>query len=437
VKPAAFEKTQTPGDLITFLRETNQKGVFWLKDLTRQLDEPALIRQFRELAQDFSDLRSAIVLTGEKLELPPELQASAIYLDLGLPEDDELLELVRDVVKQLKCDRRVQVEVNPDQYHILVRALRGITQRQARQVLGYVTFEDGRLTIEDVRRIVHRKTQVIRKESIVEYFPADEIQTNLGGFAGLKNWLNQVQMGFSPQAKAWNLQAPKGVLIVGIQGCGKSLAAKVIAKVWKMPLLKLDAGRLYDKYVGESEKNFRQAVQVAESMSPSILWIDEIEKGLGSSDGSTDGGLSRRLFGFFLTWMQEKTKEVFVIATANDISQIPPELLRKGRFDEIFFVDLPEAQERLDILRIHLAQRKQSLDRFDLNQLVTATEGFSGAEIEQAIVTALYKALYLKQMPTTELLVEQIQNTIPLSVSRKESIDQLRTIARERFVSVR
>ena len=437
VKPAAFEKTQTAGDLMTFLRETNQKGVFWLKDFNRQLDEPILIRKFRELAQDFSDLRSAIVLTGEKLELPPELQTSAIYLDLGLPEDDELLELVRDVVKQLKCDRRVQVEVNPDQYHILVRALRGMTQRQARQVLGYVTFEDGQLTLEDVRRIVHRKTQVIRKESIVEYFPADEIQTNLGGFLGLKNWLNQVQMGFSPQAKVWNLQAPKGVLIVGIQGCGKSLAAKVIAKVWKMPLLKLDAGRLYDKFVGESEKNFRQAVQVAESMSPSILWIDEIEKGLGSSDGSADGGLSRRLFGFFLTWMQEKTKEVFVIATANDISQIPPELLRKGRFDEIFFVDLPEAQERLDILKIHLTQRKQSLDRFDLTQLVTATEGFSGAEIEQAIVTALYKALYLKQMPTTELLVEQIQNTIPLSVSRKESIEQLRTIARERFVSVR
>ncbi|MGA0197645.1 MAG: AAA family ATPase [Prochlorotrichaceae cyanobacterium] len=437
IKPTAFEKTQAAGDLMTFLQETNQKGVFWLKDFSRLLDEPQLIRQFRELAQDFSEQRSAIVLTGEKLELPPELQAAAIYLDLGIPEDDELLELVRDVVKQLKCDRRVQVEVNPDQYNLLVRALRGMTQRQARQVLGYVTFEDGRLTIDDVRSIIHRKTQVIRQESIVEYFAADEIQTNLGGFSGLKNWLNQVQMGFSPQAKAWNLQAPKGILIVGIQGCGKSLAAKVIAKVWKMPLLKLDAGKLYDKYVGESEKNLRQAVQVAESMSPSILWIDEIEKGLGSSDGSADGGLSRRLFGFFLTWMQEKTKEVFVIATANDISQIPPELLRKGRFDEIFFVDLPDDQERLNILKIHLMQRKQNPDRFDLDQLVSATEGFSGAEIEQAIVTALYKALYLRQMPGTELLLEQINAMIPLSVSRKESIEQLRTIARERFVSVR
>lgn len=204
-----------------------------------------------------------------------------------------------------------------------------------------------------------------------------------------------------------------------------------------MPLLKLDAGRLYDKYVGESEKNLRQAVQVAESMAPSILWIDEIEKGFSSSDGSSDGGLSRRLFGFFLTWMQEKTKEVFVIATANDISQIPPELLRKGRFDEIFFVDLPDKQERLGILKIHLSQRKQAFDRFDFNQLVHATKGFSGAEIEQAIVTALYRALYLRRMLDTDLLLEQISATIPLSVSRRETIEHLRTIAQERFVNVR
>lgn len=437
VKPTAFEKTEEAADLMTFLANTTQKGVFWLKDFGRQLDEPRLIRQFRELTQDFADQRSAIILTGEKLELPPELQAAAIYLDLDLPEDDELLELVRDVVKRLKCDRRVQIEVGPDQYAVFVRALRGMTQRQARQVLSYVTFEDGKLTLDDVRRIIHRKAQVIRQESIVEYFAADEIQTNLGGFAGLKHWLNQVQMGFSAQAKAWNLQPPKGILIVGIQGCGKSLAAKVIAKAWKMPLLKLDAGRLYDKYVGESEKHLRQAVQVAESMSPSILWIDEIEKGLGSNDGNADGGLSRRLFGFFLTWMQEKTKEVFVIATANDISQIPPELLRKGRFDEIFFVDLPDEEERLGILKIHLNQRKQSLDRFDLGQLVDATAGFSGAEIEQAIVTALYRALYFRRLPDTELLIEQIKSMIPLSVARKETIDQLRAVAAERFVNVR
>ena len=437
VKPVAFDKTEDPSDLLKYLRETNQKGVFWLKDFTRHLTEPLLIRQFRELSQDFSNQRSAMILTGESLELPSELEAEAIHLELGIPEDDELLELVRDVIKQLKCDRRVQVEVSPDQYNVLVRSLRGMTQRQARQVLGYAAFEDGRLSLEDVRGIIQRKVQVIRQESLLEYFPDDEIQTNLGGFAGLKNWLNQVQMGFSPQAKAWNLQAPKGILIVGIQGCGKSLTAKVIAKVWKMPLLKLDAGRLYDKYVGESEKNLRQAVQVAESMAPSILWIDEIEKGFSSSDGSSDGGLSRRLFGFFLTWMQEKTKEVFVIATANDISQIPPELLRKGRFDEIFFVDLPDDQERLGILKIHLSQRKQTFDRFDFNQLVPATKGFSGAEIEQAIVTALYRALYLRRMLDTDLLLEQIAATIPLSVSRRETIQHLRTIAQERFVSVR
>lgn len=436
IKPTPFEKTQDPDDLLKYLAE-NHKGLFWLKDFAVHLTEPSLVRQLRELAQDLSQNRSALLITGENLRLPPELQAEAVPLDLGIPQEDELLDLVRDVVRQLKCDRRVQVTIAPEQYPLLVNALRGMTQRQARQVLGYAAFEDGQLSIEDVKRITHRKVQVLRQESLLEYFPVEDINTHLGGFSGLKNWLNQVRMGFSPQAKTWNLQPPKGILIVGVQGCGKSLAAKVIAKVWGMPLLKLDAGRLYDKYVGESEKNLRQAVRVAESMAPSILWIDEIEKGFSTQDGSGDGGLSRRLFGFFLTWMQEKTDPIFVIATANDISQIPPELLRKGRFDEIFFVDLPDEQERSSILQIHLIQRKQSPDRFDLDRLVTATAGFSGAEIEQAIISSLYRSLYLRRNPDTDLLLEQIAATIPLSVSRRESIEHLRTMAQERFVSVR
>jgi SpoVK/Ycf46/Vps4 family AAA+-type ATPase len=259
---------------------------------------------------------------------------------------------------------------------------------------------------------------------------------SLGGFQGLKAWLNRAQVGFSPEAKQLNLQPPKGILIVGIQGCGKSLAAKAIAHTWQMPLLKLDAGRLYDKYIGESEKNFRQAIRLAESMAPSILWIDEIEKSLGSSSNeSNDGGLSQRMFGSFLTWMQEKSKEVFVVATANDISRIPPELLRKGRFDEIFYVDLPDKGDRHTILTIHLAQHHQEAHRFDLNQIVQASEGFSGAELEQVVITALYEALYRKSPLDTELIIQAIQETIPLSVSRKEHLESLRAIAQDRFVS--
>ncbi|MEM9980499.1 MAG: AAA family ATPase, partial [Cyanobacteria bacterium P01_D01_bin.2] len=231
---------------------------------------------------------------------------------------------------------------------------------------------------------------------------------------------------------------PKGILIVGIQGCGKSLAAKTIAREWQMPLLKLDAGRLYDKYVGGSEKNFRQAVSLAEKMAPAVLWIDEIEKTMGGSQSAdTDGGLSRRLFGSFLTWLQEKSQEVFVVATANNISQLPSELLRKGRFDEIFFVDLPDHQDRATILSIHLNRHHQNPASFDMTELVQATAGFSGAEIQQVIVSSLYQSIYEKCALDTRLLIESIKATVPLSISRREDIQRLRHMAADRFVQIK
>jgi SpoVK/Ycf46/Vps4 family AAA+-type ATPase len=245
-------------------------------------------------------------------------------------------------------------------------------------------------------------------------------------------------MGFTEEARALNLSAPRGILIVGVPGCGKSLAAKVIAREWKMPLLKLDAGRLLDKFIGESEKNFRKAIAMAESLAPVVLWIDEIEKGLvATGGGDADAGLSRRLFGAFLTWLQEKRQEVFVVATANDLSLLPPELLRKGRFDEIFFVDLPDTQEREAILKIHLTLRKQDPAVFGLAKIVAACDGFSGAEIEQAVVAGLYRALSSKRALNTELLLEEINHTIPLSVTRREDIQRLQEVGRDRFVSVR
>lgn len=337
----------------------------------------------------------------------------------------------------MKHKHRTVVELQPEEMQALVQAMTGMTLKQARQVLAYAALDDGKLTMGDVDRILHRKTQLIRAGGILDYLPLEDNRVEWGGFANLKQWLARAQVGFSPAAKALNLSPPKGILIVGIQGCGKSLAAKAIAREWKMPLLKLDAGRLYDKYVGESEKNFRKAISLAESMSPAVLWIDEIEKSLGATGTDTDGGLSRRLFGSFLTWMQEKSQEVFVVATANDISQIPPELLRKGRFDEIFYVDLPDLQERGAILRIHLTLHKQDPRDFDLPTLLQVTEGYSGAEIEQAVIAALYRALYLEKPLDTDLLVQEIQGMIPLSVSRKEHLHQLRTLAQDRFINTR
>jgi SpoVK/Ycf46/Vps4 family AAA+-type ATPase len=300
-------------------------------------------------------------------------------------------------------------------------------------------MDDGRLTAKDVQKIIDRKIQTVKDGGLLEYYPLEDNRFQLGGFANLKSWLERAKVGFSQEAKALNLTPPRGILLVGVPGCGKSLAAKVIAREWLLPLLKLDAGRLLDKFIGESEKNFRKAIDMAESLSPIVLWIDEIEKAMvaGGGSGEADGGLGRRLFGAFLTWLQEKNQEVFVVATANDLSSLPPELLRKGRFDEIFFVDLPDDGERTAIWKIHLGLRKQDSKKFELVKLVSASDGFSGSEIEQAVVSALYRALHQRMPLTTDLLIEELTHTVPLSVTRREDIDQLREMARGRFVNVR
>ncbi|MDX2213184.1 MAG: AAA family ATPase [Oculatellaceae cyanobacterium bins.114] len=437
-RPAAVEGTDDPLKALKYIQDMTTKGIFWLKDFAPHLeDDPVLVRQLREATQQFSQSTSALVVSGDTVQLPPEIAHDAVYFDLKLPGLDELHQAVSEVMRSLKSRNRLQSEPIELEMQSLVKALVGMTLKQARQAIAFAALEDGKLTIDDVGRILHRKAQMIREGGILEYFPVDDRPLNLGGFAGLKRWLDRAKVGFSVQAQELNLTPPKGILIVGIQGCGKSLAAKSIAQSWKLPLLKLDAGRLYDKYIGESEKNFRQAIALAETMAPAILWIDEIEKSFTTSTGDSDGGLSRRLFGSLLTWMQEKSQEVFVVATANDLSQVPPELLRKGRFDEVFFVDLPNDQERGVILQTHLLRRKQTPRQLDFQAIVTALEGFSGAEIEQVVIAALYHALYLNRPLDTDLLLQTIKSTIPLSVSRREEVENLRAIAQERFVSVR
>jgi len=273
----------------------------------------------------------------------------------------------------------------------------------------------------------------VREGGLLEFYPPEDNTFELGGFDRLKAWLERARVGFTSEARALGLPAPRGILIVGVQGCGKSLAAKAIAHAWKQPLLRLDAARLYDKFIGESEKNLRKALDFAEAIAPSILWIDEIEKGFAAG-GEADAGLSQRILGSFLTWLQEREASVFVAATANDVMALPPELLRKGRFDEIFFVDLPEAAEREAIFRIHLLLRRQDPATFDLGALTAASEGFSGAEIEQAITAGLYRALHDRQRLTTAMLCEEMRGTQPLSVSRREDVERLREMARGRFV---
>ncbi|MEM6520117.1 MAG: AAA family ATPase [Cyanobacteria bacterium P01_C01_bin.70] len=434
-KPQYLEQTSEPIDALRHISEVSFQAIYWLKDLGPHLEDEVVRRQLREVIQQFSQNRSTLVITGHTITLPPEIVQDVVYFDLKLPEPDELYQAISEVVRSLKG--RISVEIKPEGINELVQAMRGMTLQQARKVIAFAALDDGKLTQEDVKRVLQRKVQVLREAGLLDYIPPEMNPAQLGGFKGLKQWLKRARVGFSDQAKAFNLPTPRGILIVGIQGCGKSLAAKTIAREWQMPLLKLDAGRLYNKFVGESENNFRRAVALAETMAPAILWIDEIEKSLGQSDSDADGGLSRRLFGYFLTWLQEKSGDVFVVATANDLSRIPPELLRKGRFDEIFFVDLPDEGERAAILQIHLMRHRQDPRRFELAALVQATDGFSGAEIEQVIITSLYRAIYEQQAVNTELIIEEVKSTVPLSISRREDLHNLRMVAQERFVSVK
>ncbi len=428
--------TGQPMSLLSSLHQMDTQAIFLLKDFARFTTDHTVARQLREVSQRFSKNRSTLVLSGESIRLSPELDHNVVHYHIELPEREELRKVFNTVLHSLVSANRIEVLLDTRDREELVTALSGMTLNQARQTIAFAALKDGKLSVDAIKEILERKAQVIRESGLLEYFPVEDNRFQLGGFARLKSWLVRARTGFSREARELNLPTPRGILIVGVQGCGKSLAAKVIAREWKLPLVKLDAGRLFDKYIGESEKNFRKAISLAESMAPVVLWIDEIEKAMATGGGEADGGVGRRMFGSFLTWLQEKQQEVFVVATANDLSILPPELLRKGRFDEIFFVDLPNPDERGAILTIHLKLRKQDPGQFDFHRLVEATEGFSGAEIEQVVIAALYRGLHLKQPLDTELLVQEISETVPLSISRREDMQKLREMSRGRFVSV-
>ena len=418
---AAIYGTANPQVLVKHLATLTVCGVFHLKDLHAHLGDATVARGLRDIAQAFLTTGSTAVLSGEGIHLPSELSRDAIPFELHLPNRDELQAIVHQTLHALKGKQNITVALGPDGMESLIQALSGLTLNQARQAIAWAVLDDGALDAGE--------------EGLLEFHPPEDNAMELGGFEHLKAWLERARVGFTNEARALGLPAPRGILLVGVQGCGKSLAAKAIASAWKQPLLKLDAARLYDKFIGESEKNLRKALDFAEAIAPSILWIDEIEKGFAAG-GEADAGLSQRILGSFLTWLQERQAPVFVAATANDVLALPPELLRKGRFDDIFFVDLPDAARRGAIFRIHLALRRQDATQFDLPALVAASNGFSGAEIEQAITAGLYRALHDKQPLTTAMLCEEMRGTQPLSVSRKEDVERLRQMARGRFVAV-
>jgi SpoVK/Ycf46/Vps4 family AAA+-type ATPase len=325
------------------------------------------------------------------------------------------------------------VELNRDQAESLVAAAHGLTLAEAENAFAKAIAEDSRLDASDVRLVLEEKSQVVRKSGMLEYFATDFSLDDVGGLHHLKSWLSRRRNAFSEAARKFGLPEPKGLLLLGVQGCGKSLTAKAIATQWRLPLLRLDMGRIYSGLMGSSEENLRRAIRVIESLAPTVLWIDEIEKGMANSiGGGGDSGVSARVFGTLLTWLQEKTAPVFVVATANRIDALPPELLRKGRFDEIFFIDLPSAAEREAIFEIQLRRRGRDVAEFPLKELAKACENFSGAEIEQAVVSALYDAFADGKDLDAALVFRALKETRPLAVTMAEDVNRLREWAQER-----
>lgn len=410
-----------------------------MRDLRPMLGDPEISRALRDLLDRIqaSGRRTTVIVPGTHPELPAALADRLVHLRLGLPTRAEYREMVQAVCTSLNFSRAAHVGLAAIDYEAVVDALRGLTLNEARQALARAALENGRLDLDDLPRLVDLKARALQSDGLLEYHPPGDNPATLGGFERLHAWLRRARVGFSEQARALNLPAPKGVLLTGVQGCGKSLAAKAIARSWGMPLLRLDAGRLYDKYVGESERNLRRALEVASSLAPAVLWIDEIEKAVATgSGGSNDGGVSQRLLGTLLTWMSERDDGVFLVATANDVFRLPPELLRKGRFDELFFVDLPGPAEREQILAIHLRLRRQDPAAVDLAAVAAATDGFSGAELEQVVVGALLDSLHRGEPAGTQAFLAESAATVALSTTRAEDIARLRETARGRFVPV-
>jgi hypothetical protein len=416
--------TSEPVKLLQHLADMTIGAVYVAWDLAPHLSDPTLQRVLRDTLAKLALHRATLAIVGAKVELPAAVEPEAVRIPVSVPNHDELAEMLNAVVFSTNAS------IEDGATAAALSALHGMTLNQARQAVAAVLV-DGALRLDDAKQLMDRKVRQISEGGLLEYFPAEDNQAQLEGMGKFKEWLSRAELAATPEAQAMNLKPPRGVLLAGVPGCGKSLAAKHIARSWNRPLLKLDAGCLYDKYIGETERNLRAALDIAEALAPIVLWIDEIEKGLSTGGSDEGGAVGRRMLGTFLGWLQEHRSDVFVVATSNDLSQLPPELQRKGRFDEVFFVDLPTAEERAAIFAVQLRLRNQDPGTFSVEQLVAASDGFSGAEIEQVVVAGLLRALQSKSIPDVGSLLDELAATVPLSRSRPEAIEQVRARARD------
>jgi hypothetical protein len=407
-----------------------EPALFLFKDfhpfLTRA--HPAVIRHLKEIGLHLKNSYKTIFIVSSVLEIPPELEKEICLVPFPLPTRDDLAALFEQIVADVGQFENVELDLDPEARERLLQAALGLTLGEAENVFARILVKFERLGAAQVPEVFHEKQQIIRKSGLLEYCEVGEGLDAVGGLAALKDWLRKRAAAFTPEARAFGLPAPKGMLLLGVQGCGKSLCAKAVSRFWELPLLRFDMGRVFSSLVGSSEENVRRAIAVAESIAPAVFWVDEIDKAFAGSQSSgfSDGGTTARVLGTLLTWLSEKTSPVFVVATANDVASLPPELLRKGRLDEIFFLDLPSAAERRDIFAIHLQKRGRSPVGFDLDSLVEASAECSGAEIEEAIVSALYDAFSGHQELVHGHILLALAQSVPLARTMAERIGELR-----------
>ena len=434
---APMYNSDNPEQALSNIALIQGDAIFLLKDFARYCDNDKICRRLRDLAEKFRTVRRSIVLTAAKMELPADLEGDAMPFQLGLPAAEDLLPGVKQVLAELNRDQHVPVSLDAGAMSQLAQNLVGLPEEEALRALRKSVLARGKADAGLLDAVMETKREALKTEGLIETVRRDASFGDVAGLRHLREWIGKRKSALTPEGQRFGLVPPKGVLITGVQGCGKSLAARAVAGEWGFELARLDAGALYDKYVGESERRLHKALELAQKLAPMVLWIDEIEKAFASagSSGDADAGLSQRLLATLLTWMQDRESGVFLAATSNNITVLPPEMLRKGRFDEIFFVDLPNAEVRAALFALHLRKRGRDAAGFDLAKLAGASEGFSGAEIEQAIVAALYSAFSAKQQLNTEILIAEIQSTQPLSVTRAEEVQSIRDWAKTRAVA--
>jgi ATP-dependent 26S proteasome regulatory subunit len=433
----AIYNTREPAQVLGVLEGISVEAAFILKDFHRHMEDPVVVRRLRDVGQKFSKNRRTVVIVAPSIKMPPELASLVEYLELPLPDKLRLRQIIDEMIVRVGKTRTLRRSLDTAGLDVMADNLRGLTEEQAERAVSQAIVTRYGLTTEIVTDVLQAKKEMLRRAAMLDFVDVSDTMAGVGGLANLKHWLEQRRGTWEEKARAFGLEPPRGVVILGVQGCGKSMCAQAIAGEWKLPLVKFDTAAIFDKYIGETEKRIQKVFQVAEELSPCVLWIDELEKvfaGSGPDSASADAGVSSRLLAAFLSWMQERKAPVFVAATCNNVSALPPELIRKGRFDELFFVDLPNQAERRQIFALELARRNRRPVEFDLDRVAAAARGYSGAEIQAAVQAALYASFSSKQPLATGSLIDALAMTVPLSATRAEEIQELRNWARARAV---